>query len=133
MAKHEAEGESTRLLDLTRVLLITAAGTRAGISDRVQHLHQFSDSFVLRHYLGGSCRAIPLARMRGGAVLRPAPAFRSTEITQPRRRAGRRQSFLEHQHSDRSSRDISAPLRPAMAWSTTPKTPSISPLKYDHE
>lgn len=52
MAEDEAEGESTRLLDLTRVLLITAAGTRAGISDRVQHLHQFSDSFVLRRYLG---------------------------------------------------------------------------------
>ncbi|TYL92526.1 hypothetical protein FXB40_23965 [Bradyrhizobium rifense] len=81
-----------------------------------------------------------------GAVLRPAvllaladgAGFPQHGDRPAAERAGRLQSFLEHQHSDRSPRDISAPapLRPAKAWSTTPKlihTPSISPLKYDRE
>lgn len=94
MAEAEAEGEiHPPARPLARVLT-TAAGTRAGISDRVQHLHQFSDSFVPRYSLG---RILPsdfagaLARMRAGwSCIQPcsshsrmAPAFRSTVIAQP--------------------------------------------------
>ncbi|MET4312600.1 hypothetical protein ABIC01_005611 [Bradyrhizobium sp. RT4b] len=143
MAKHEAEGDSTRLLDLTRVLLITAAGTRAGISDRVQHLHQFSDSFVLRRYwadLAGrsrwrACGAARSCVQPCSSHPRMAPAFRSTEIAQPLS-VPITGSLSSNISTVIAPRDLSAPLRPAKAWSTTPKlihTPSINTLKYDRE
>ncbi len=78
----------------SRVLLITATGTRA-LLHSCQHLHPFGDHSVLHTPCGGFYRAISHVRYRASGsarVLHPAvvaavadaAGFRSTDIAQPR-------------------------------------------------